>query len=91
MFNKLKFVGRELHAHAAATAFTLFFGEVSDHGFGGEHQACDRGRVLQGSAGDFCRVDDAGCNEVFVLLGRCVKAQPIGIRIPLLRFIIGPF
>ena len=42
-------------------------------------------------AGDLCGVDDTGCDEVFVLLGRCVKAEPIGIRIPLLRFIIGRF
>ena len=50
-----------------------------------------RGCVLQSGAGDLCGVDDTGCDEVFELLGRCVKAEPIGIRITLLRTIIGRF
>jgi hypothetical protein len=68
---------RELHSHshaahaaAHAAAFTLFVLDVSDHCFGGEHQTGDRSRVLQGSAGDFRGIDDAGCDEIFVVLGR---------------------
>jgi hypothetical protein len=33
-----------------------------------------QGCVLESGAGDLCGVDDAGCDEVFVLLGRCAKA-----------------
>ena len=64
-------------AHAAHAAVALFVGDVGDHGFGGEHQAGDRGCVLQSVAGDLCGVDDAGCDEVFELLGRGVKAVAV--------------
>src|ERR1700755_511776 len=61
-------------AHTAHAAVTLFVLDVSDHGFGGEHQAGDGGRVLQGSAGHLGRVDHAGSDEVFELLGCGVVA-----------------
>src|SRR5829696_5824840 len=61
-------------AHAAHAAVALFVLDVSDHGFGGEHQACDRGCVLKCGAGDLCGVDNTGCDEVFELLGRGVEA-----------------
>jgi hypothetical protein len=51
------------HAAGHAAGFALFFRDAGDHGFGGEHETRDRGRVLQGSAGDLRRVDDAGGDE----------------------------
>src|SRR5829696_8438028 len=66
-------------AHAAHSAVALFVLDVSDHGFGGEHQARDRGCVLQCSARDLCGVDDTGCDEVFELLAGCVEAVAFDI------------
>src|SRR5688500_4164847 len=62
-------------AHAAHSAFGLVVLDVGDHGFGGEHQAGDRSCVLQGSSRYLRGVDDTGCDEVFVLLGRGVEAE----------------
>jgi len=76
------------HAHAAAaSAFALSSWTSAIMAL----VVSDRGCVLQSGAGDLCGVDDTGCDEVFELLGRCVKAEPIGIRITLLRIIIGRF
>src|SRR5581483_11630594 len=52
-------------AHAAAVAAwhrsaLLLFRDFRNQRFGGQHQAGDRSRVLQGSARDLGRVDDAG-------------------------------
>ena len=47
---------------------------LGDEAFGGEQQAGDRRRVLQRGAGDLRRVDDAGLDEVFVLVGGDVVA-----------------
>ena len=66
-------------AHAAAVsaaAFgSLFLVLLGDEDFGGQEQAGDAGRVLEGGAGDLGRVDDAGLEEVFVLAGLGVEAD----------------
>ena len=43
--------------------------------FGGDHQAGDRGRVLQRGANHLGRVDDAGRDQVAVLFGLGVEAE----------------
>ena len=54
-------------AHAAAHAAHHWVGlvvlDVCDHGFGGEHQAGDRGGVLQRGMRYFGRIDDACGDE----------------------------
>ena len=62
------------HSHAAHAAFGFCVLDVSDHGFGGEAQAGDRRCVLQGSTRYFRGIDDTGCDEIFVLLGRGAEA-----------------
>jgi hypothetical protein len=52
----------------------LGLGDLRGHGFGRQHEAGDRGCVLQSSAGYLGRVDDAGLDQVLVLVG----AQPPG-------------
>src|SRR5665213_3219428 len=78
-----------IHAvHAAATVVVtaaagfLLFGDFGDHGFGGQHQAGDGGRVLQSSARDLRRVDDAGSDQVLVDARSGVVAE-VGV----LRFV----
>ena len=64
-------------AHAAATAAggrRGFFGALGHEGFGGEDQAGDGGRVLQGGTGHFGRVHDALGDQVAELAGRGVVA-----------------
>ena len=53
-------------AMAAASRGFVLFRRVGDEAFGREQQACDAGRVLQGRARDFLRVNHAGFHEVFV-------------------------
>src|ERR1700679_3206870 len=70
-------------AHAAAVAgWSGLLGprDLRDHGFGRQHEAGDRGCVLQGSAGYLGRVDDAGLDQVLVLVGAGVVAD-IGILV----------
>src|SRR5215467_5594858 len=45
---------------AAARRSFLFFRNVGDQRFGGQHQSSDRSRVLKGSAGHLGRIDHAG-------------------------------
>src|SRR5690606_2789370 len=49
----------------------------SDLGFGGEHQAGNRGRILQGSARHLGRVQDAHLDHVAVLTGSGVVAEVV--------------
>src|SRR6185369_16511212 len=68
---------RSVHvAHAAAVSTRhwsclLLFRQFRYQGFGGEHKCRDGSRVLQGSAGNLRRVDDAGLHHVhkFTVLG----------------------
>src|SRR5579864_4248485 len=65
-----------LHAsagHPAAGALVL--GLVGDDRLGGEEERGDRGRVLEGRAGDLGRVDDAGLEQVLVLARRRVEPE----------------
>ena len=58
----------------AAAALFVFLGGFGDEGVAGEQQRGDAGGVLQGGAGDLGGVDDAGFDQVFVLVGRGVVA-----------------
>ena len=52
----------------------LLLRDLADEGLGGEQQRGDRGRVLQRGADDLGRVDDAGLDQVLVLVGLGVEA-----------------
>ena len=61
---------------AAAAGFLLVvLGRVGDQGVGGQEQRADAGGVLQGVAGDLGRVDDAGLDQVGVLVLQGVVAE----------------
>src|SRR5438132_1627425 len=68
-------------AHAACAggsgsgSLLIFFLDVGDEGFRGQHQARDRRRVLQREAGDLGRVDYAHLYHVAVLAGFSVEAE----------------
>src|ERR1700754_4160180 len=68
----------EVHAaHAAgrvAGRSSVLLRLVGDDRLGGQEQRGDRGRVLQGRAGDLGRVDDAGLEQVLVLARGRVEA-----------------
>jgi hypothetical protein len=75
----LNFLGAGSVVHAAAArgmrrSRILLLRQLGDHALGREQQPGDRGRVLQRRAGDLGRVDDAGLDEVLVLVGRDVVA-----------------
>src|SRR5579884_2720155 len=56
-------------AHAAVSGScrsSLRLGDLRNHGFGGEHQSGNGGRILQSSAGHLCRVNDACLHQVFI-------------------------
>ena len=53
----------------------LVFRKLADRRFGGDQQAGDRGRVLEGGADDLGRVDHAGRNQVLVGVGLGVEAE----------------
>src|SRR5436305_11369083 len=63
---------RHTAGHAAAGAVLLR--RFGDDRLGHEDVLRDRGRVLQGRAGDLGRVDDAGLDQVAVLAARRVQA-----------------
>src|SRR5947209_3470621 len=70
---------RELHAvvHVVAAAGRwrgLLLGLLNDQGLRREDKRRDGGRILQGGAGHFDRVDDAGGNHIAVVLGGRVEA-----------------
>ena len=56
-------------------AAALLIRLLGHHALRREHQARDRGRVLQRGAHDLGRVDDAGLQQVLVLVGRRVEAE----------------
>src|SRR5450432_2415889 len=58
-----------------AAAARLLLGTLGDERLGRQHERGDRRRVLQRRAHDLRRVDDAGLDEVLVLLGRRVEAE----------------
>ena len=58
----------------AAAALLVFLGGFGDQGVAREQQRGDAGGVLQRGAGDLGGVDDAGFDQVFVLVGRGVVA-----------------
>ena len=79
--------GLEVHAAHAAAARACGIGGfllrmLGDHRLGGDQQAGDRSRVLQRRAHDLGRVDDAGRDEVLVLLVLGVEAEGVGLRSP---------
>src|SRR5262245_18257714 len=70
---------RLVHVVVAAVAFfavgvLVVLGLLGDEGVTGLQQRRDRGGVGQGSAGYLRRIDDAGFDEVFVLVGESVEA-----------------
>ncbi len=68
----------------SATGGLLFLRSFSDHRFGGDHQARDRGGVLQCSTRDLGRVQDAHGDHVAVFTGRGVVAVAAGALLGLL-------
>src|SRR5579872_2577575 len=54
--------------------------DVGHKSFRGQHQAGDRGRVLEGQAGDLSRIDHAHLDHVSVLVGFGVKAEVLVLR-----------
>src|SRR6185312_16414085 len=66
------------HAAAHATGATMvvlfLLRRFADHGFGGDHEAGDRGGVLQRRTGDLGRIEDAHLNHVAVFAGGGVVA-----------------
>ena len=56
-------------ASRAGRRFLLLLGNLGDERFGGEQERRDRRRVLQRRAHDLGRVDDAGLDQVLVLVG----------------------
>src|SRR5215216_3919083 len=72
--------GSEIHAahaaaggHAAAAALVLLR-QFGDHGFGGDQESRDRGRVLDRRTNHLGRVDDALGDQVAVFAGLRVEA-----------------
>src|SRR3990167_6529951 len=59
-------------AHIRHTSGRLVVGCFTDHGFGGDHQAADRGRRLQGRTGDLSRIEDTHLDHVAIHAGRRV-------------------
>src|SRR5215213_3285235 len=67
--------GLEVHVAAAGHGGGLLLLRlVGHHGLGGQEQAGDRGRVLQGGTDDLGRVDDPRLEHVGVLAGGRVQA-----------------
>ena len=51
---------------AAARSWFLLLRNFGDQALGGQQQTGNRGRILQGGAGDLFRIDDASLHEVLV-------------------------
>src|SRR4026209_2374902 len=62
-------------AVSATAAGRLLLRPLGDQRLGRQHQRRDRSRVLKRRAHDLGRVDDAGLDQVLVLLGRRVEAE----------------
>ena len=59
---------------AVAGVGFLFLWNVRDEAFGGEEEAGDGGRVLEGATGHLGRVNDARFDEVLILTGGHIVA-----------------
>ena len=68
-------------SHAAGRSALLFFRNVGDEGFGGQHQRRDRAGVLQSGAHHLGRVEHACLDQVFVLAGQGVIAEVVVLRV----------
>jgi hypothetical protein len=68
-------------SHAAGRSALLFFRNVGDEGFGGQHQRRDRAGVLQCGAHQLGRVEHACLDQVFVLAGQGVIAEVVVLRV----------
>src|SRR5215207_11414349 len=66
-------------AHAAGHRGRLLLG-LGHHDVGGDDEAADGGRVLQGAPGDHRGVDNAGRHEVLILTGEGVEAYGVALR-----------
>jgi hypothetical protein len=62
-------------ATAPARLLLVILGHVGDQGVGGQEERADAGRVLKGVAGDLGRVDDAGLDQVGVLILQGIVAE----------------
>src|SRR5436309_2911767 len=62
-------------AVAAGSRSLLLLRDLANHGFGGEHQAGDGGRVLQSGTGHLRGIDDTRGHEVFIDIGQSVVAE----------------
>src|ERR1700730_15745597 len=74
-------------AHPSASArrgLDLLLRLLRDHRFGGKQQAGHAGRVLQRASGNLGRIDHAGGDQVLVLVGAGVVAEP---ALPLENFL----
>src|ERR1700722_12532307 len=65
------------HSVAGTTARSrlLRLGDVSNHCFGRQHKAGNRGSILQCRAGDLGGVDHTGLDQVLVLVGAGVVPE----------------
>ena len=61
--------------HSAAHSAIFILRQVGDDTLGGQQHTRYGGRILERGTGYFCRVNDTGCNQVFVLFGRSVEAM----------------
>src|SRR5271165_892373 len=69
--------GLVIHLRAVAArhgSSRLLFGDLTDHGFGGQHESADGGSMLQSRASDLRGIDHAGLDEIFVHAGLGVEA-----------------
>ena len=62
-------------AAVSAALSRLLLRNLTNHRFGGQHEAGNRRCVLQGRARDLRRVDDARLHQVFVNVGLSVVAE----------------
>ncbi len=60
--------------HTAA-AFSFFLRVFSDHALGGQQKSGNTGCILQGKTGNFCRVDDACLEQIFILFRVGIEAE----------------
>ena len=66
---------------AACRDALALFSNVSDEGFGGQHQSRNGAGVGERSAHDLGRIEHAGLDQVFVLAGQRVVAEVIVLRV----------
>ena len=64
----------EVHVRHRWHATTALFGLLTDNGFGGQEQCCNRSSILLCGKGDLCSVYHSGADQVFVLATGRVQA-----------------